>query len=248
MSRKVILIAVLMVGFLMPGCAARQVGSLQAAGKSEITPAGEVTMPRTPFPTETLLPALTLDAETATPEATPTTAAGDIAASCGLSPLIAPTMAPYPGRNALDKTTNLHVTGNAVRVDLAGYRLKVTGLVDHPLSLSLEALRCMPKVTATPKLICPGFFEDQTTWSGVPMKYILELAGIQSGAEVITMVSTDQYESRMDIQTALKDENFLAYEWNGEPLPILHGFPLRAVFPSIIGEFWVKWLLEIRVE
>jgi DMSO/TMAO reductase YedYZ molybdopterin-dependent catalytic subunit len=157
-------------------------------------------------------------------------------------------MAPYPGRNALDKTTGLHVTGHAVTIDVATYRLKVTGLVDHPLSLSLDTLRCMPKVTATPSLICPGYFEDKAAWSGVPMKYVLELAGVQSGAKRITMVAVDQFETLVEIQTALKDENLLAYEWNGQPLPVLHGFPLRAVIPSMPGEKWVKWLLEIEVE
>jgi DMSO/TMAO reductase YedYZ molybdopterin-dependent catalytic subunit len=185
---------------------------------------------------------------TATPRETPTLAPSSIIPSCELTPVVAPTMAPDPGRNALDKTTDLHVTGRPVMIDLASYRFTVTGLVDHPLSLSLDALRCMPKVTATPTLICPGFFQDTATWSGVSIKYILELAGIQSEAEVITMIAADQYEHRMDIQTALNDENFLAYEWEGQPLPGLHGFPLRAVIPSMPGEYWVKWLLEIRVE
>jgi DMSO/TMAO reductase YedYZ molybdopterin-dependent catalytic subunit len=185
---------------------------------------------------------------TATRRAIPTVTPSSIIPSCVLTPMVAPTMAPDPGRNMLDKTTDLHMTGSPVVIDLASYRLKVTGLVDHPLSLSLDALRCMPKVTATPTLVCPGFFQDTATWSGVTIKYILELAGIQSEAYVIIMVAADQYEHRMDIQTALDEENFLAYEWEGQPLPILHGFPLRAVIPSMPGEYSVKWLLEISVE
>jgi len=43
------------------------------------------------------------------------------------------------------------------------------------------------------------------------------------------------------------DENFLAYEWEGEPLPIVHGFPVRAVFPALNGSKWVKWLVQIDV-
>ena len=41
--------------------------------------------------------------------------------------------------------------------------------------------------------------------------------------------------------------DFLAYEWEGEPVPILHGFPVRAVFPSLNGNKWVKWLIGIDV-
>jgi DMSO/TMAO reductase YedYZ molybdopterin-dependent catalytic subunit len=62
------------------------------------------------------------------------------------------------------------------------------------------------------------------------------------------MVAADGYESQMDIKLALKEGNFLAYEWEGQPLPVLHGFPLRAVFPSLPGSYWVKWLLQIKVE
>jgi DMSO/TMAO reductase YedYZ molybdopterin-dependent catalytic subunit len=148
----------------------------------------------------------------------------------------------------LDPTTGLHMTGHPVTIDAASYRLKVSGLVDRPLSLSLEELRCMPKVTARLGLVCPGFFEDAATWSGVPLKYVLELAGYQSKARVITMVGADGYESQVYLEDGLSEKVFLAYEWNGEPLPILHGFPLRAVFPSVYGNKWVKWLLEINLE
>jgi DMSO/TMAO reductase YedYZ molybdopterin-dependent catalytic subunit len=157
-------------------------------------------------------------------------------------------MAPNPGSNALDRTTGLHVTGHPVLIDIVNYRLLVTGLVDHPLSLSYDELRCMPKVTARLDLVCPGVFEDVGTWSGVPLKYILGLAGVQSAAKVIRLVAADKYESQIYLQDALKAGNFLAYELKGQPLPVLHGFPLRAVFPGMPGSRWVKWLLEIRVE
>jgi DMSO/TMAO reductase YedYZ molybdopterin-dependent catalytic subunit len=150
--------------------------------------------------------------------------------------------------NALDETTGLHVTGRAVIIDVTSYRLVVTGLIDHPLSLSYDDLRCMPKVTARVTLVCPMVFEDTATWSGVPLKYILELAGVKSGAKVIRMVAADKYESQIWIQDGLRDGNFLAYEWNGQPLPLLHGFPLRAVLPYMPGNKSVKWLLEIIVE
>jgi DMSO/TMAO reductase YedYZ molybdopterin-dependent catalytic subunit len=157
-------------------------------------------------------------------------------------------MAPNPGYTALDQTTGLHVTGDPKIIDPATFRLKVTGLVDHPLSLSYDDLRCMPKVTASPTLVCPGFFEDNATWSGVPIKYVLGLAGVKSGATGISMLAADGYETRLDLKDALADGNFLAYEWNGQPLPVLHGFPVRAVFSALQGNTWVKWLLEIRLD
>ncbi len=228
---------ILAVGILLAGCAGQPASSTPVPEASAPSPTSEPVLTMTPTPTGTMPPI-----------ETPTPTAGMIVSSCGLSPIAVPTMAAYPGIDALDKTTGLHVTGHAVAIDLETYRLQVTGLVDRPLSLSYDELRCMPKVTARLSLICPGVFEDTATWSGVPLKYILELAGLQPGAKKITLVAADKYESQFVIQTALEDRNFLAYEWEGQPLPVLHGFPLRAVFPSMPGNKWVKWLLEIKVE
>ncbi len=149
--------------------------------------------------------------------------------------------------NELDPETGLHVTGIPQLIDLATYRLKVTGLVDHPLSLTYDDLRCLPKVTAKPDLICFGVFVDKATWTGVPIQDILELAGVQAGAKELELVSADGYEAQLPIVTANGDENFLAYEVNGKPLPVRHGFPLRAVFPYMWGSYWLKWLVEIRI-
>ena len=149
--------------------------------------------------------------------------------------------------NELDQETGLHMTGIAQRIDLASYRLKVTGLVDHPLSLSYDELRCMPNVTNNPILSCPGVFKDYATWTGVPIKYILKLAGVQQGATKLILVSADGYEVQLSLEIASADKNFLAYDVNGKPLPVQHGFPLRAVFPSMWGSYWLKWLVEIRI-
>jgi len=168
---------------------------------------------------------------------------------CNLTPVIIPTKpAIIPGYTQLDESTGLHMTGTVQEIDLASYRLIVTGMVDHPLNLSYDELRCMPKITATPTLICRGYFEDVATWSGVPLKYILNMAGVLSDAKMITLFSADGFKTFVSLEEALREDNFLAYEWEGKPLPILHGFPLRAVFPSMSGNKWIKWLVEIRVE
>ena len=232
----------LIVGIFLAGCAG------QPASR---TPTGPLSAPpvtvaargtSTASPTLTRTTATTPTVESSTSQGAPSSGA------CNLSPVVVPTMAPNPGSNALDRTTGLHMTGHPVIINVASYRLLVTGLVDHPLSLSYDDLRCMPKVTARLDLVCPGVFEDVGTWSGVPLKYILDLAGLQSTAKVVRLVAADKYESQIYLQDALKAGNFLAYEMKGQPLPILHGFPLRAVFPGMPGSRWVKWLLEIRVE
>jgi DMSO/TMAO reductase YedYZ molybdopterin-dependent catalytic subunit len=89
---------------------------------------------------------------------------------------------------------------------------------------------------------------DTTTWSGAPLAAILEMAGVQADAQRVVMRSADGYVTGLTLGEALAAENFLAYEWMGQPVPVLHGFPVRAVLPGVTGSKWVKWLLEIVVE
>jgi DMSO/TMAO reductase YedYZ molybdopterin-dependent catalytic subunit len=200
----------------------------------------------TPPPPILITPAVTATATLNPPKA----ATGP----CILPTVIPPTVpAQIPGYTALDPATGLHITGEVEQkkvqtIDLASYRLEVTGQVSHPLSLSYDDLRCMPKIKDEPVLICPGYFEDVAVWSGVPLVYVLDLAGVQPGAQDINLISADGYSTAVPLAKARAEGNFLAYEWAGQPLPRLHGFPVRAVFPGLDGNKWVKWLVKIEVQ
>jgi DMSO/TMAO reductase YedYZ molybdopterin-dependent catalytic subunit len=181
-----------------------------------------------------------LSSEVATPTTTPP--------ACRLEPIGQPTMpTEIPLPNEVDTDTGLHMTGKPQLIDIETYRLKVTGLVDNPLSLTLDELRCMRKVTSNPYLTCPGSFTDYASWTGVPIKDILVLASVQEGATTLTLVSADGYTVKLPLETAGAEKNFLAYAVDGKTLPVLHGFPLRAVFPGMWGSNWLKWLVEIRI-
>jgi DMSO/TMAO reductase YedYZ molybdopterin-dependent catalytic subunit len=180
---------------------------------------------------------------TAEPAVTTTVADG------ALAPIVVPTLpAEIPGYTELDPLTGLHMTGTPVVIDIETYRLVVRGNVDTPLSLSYDDLRRLPKISATPDLVCPGFFVDTATWSGASLATVLAMAGPRPGAAWVDMIAADDYSHLLKLETALGADNLLAYEWMGEPLPVLHGFPVRAVLPAESGAAWVKWLLEIVVE
>ena len=167
---------------------------------------------------------------------------------CELSPVIAPTPpAVRPIYAGLDPDTGLHVTGSAEPIDQESYRLEVTGRVDHPLSLTYDDLRCMSKVEARVTLVCPGYFVDEATWAGVPIREVLELAGVQEEAAGLKLIGADGYARTVPLDEKLLETAYLAYEWEGEPLPALHGFPVRVVIPDYVGGAWVKWLVEIEV-
>jgi DMSO/TMAO reductase YedYZ molybdopterin-dependent catalytic subunit len=187
------------------------------------------------------------------PVATPqsTRPAASLITPCALSPVVAPTPpARIPDYLELDLVTNLHMTGSAQQIDVASYHLVVTGLVDRPLSLTYDDLRCLPKKQAINVVInCPGFFEDLATWAGTPLDGVLALAGVQKGSTKIQLVSADSYRATLMLQDiAPANDYLLAYEWEGQPLPIAHGFPVRAVLPNVTGGMWVKWLVAIEVQ
>jgi len=185
-------------------------------------------------------------AVTTTPTPRPTTLPGT---PCGLSPIVIPTpLAVTPGPAELDPSTGLHVTGKAQTIDLETYRLEVTGKVEHPLSLTYDDLRCMPKIEVQTTIVCKGNFEDTTVWAGVPLRYVLELAGVQDDATDVQLTGIDGYAPIVGLDVATSEKSFLAYELRGETIPILHGFPVRAAFPGELGAYWVKWLLKMEVQ
>ena len=194
-------------------------------------PTAEATLPPTP---------------TNLPTAIPTAIPGKVV-HCELPAVIAPTPAPTPGFAELDPSTGLHYTGNAKTIDLASYRLEIDGMVDYPLKLSLDDLRCMPKIEVKTTIICKGNFEDTAVWAGASLKYVLELVGIQPQAKNIRMVGADGYSPSITREDAMSGKAFLAYEWEKQPVPIIHGFPVRVALPGLLGANWVKWLLKLEV-
>src|SRR5512146_703843 len=104
-------------------------------------------------------------------------------AACRPEPMVVPTRpAKIPTVYELDDV-GLHVTAQPVDIDPATYHLQVSGLVDRPLLLSLDELRCLPQTTMKTTLTCPGYFSDRSTWGGTPLKPILDSAGVQPAAE-----------------------------------------------------------------
>jgi len=142
---------------------------------------------------------------------------------------------------------NLNRTGSPVEVDIEGYRLVIDGLVERPLSLTYQELLSRPQISEVVLLICPGVFWDNAQWTGTPLAPLLEEAGLQEGAKKVKFHALDGYQRSLTLEEALADGVLLAYQVNGETLPLEHGFPLRLVARHQFGGRWVKWLERIEV-
>jgi DMSO/TMAO reductase YedYZ molybdopterin-dependent catalytic subunit len=161
---------------------------------------------------------------------------------------VPPRPAEVPGYTELDPSTGLHMTGTPQFIKASTWRLRVYGKVDRELSLSYDELRRLPRLTTRDPIICEGYFEDYASWAGASISAVLDLAGIKPGAKGLELKAEDGYSSYVTLAEARSAYALLLYEWEGKALPELHGYPVRAAFPGLQGNKWVKWLVEIKVE
>jgi DMSO/TMAO reductase YedYZ molybdopterin-dependent catalytic subunit len=137
-------------------------------------------------------------------------------------------------------------------IDPETWRLEISGLVDDPLSLSLEDLRAYPSTSQVITLSCisnpiGGDLIGTSLWGGVQLKRVLEDAGVQAGAESLFIEGSDGFFESVDLSLTEDDRTLLVYEMNGVPLPVEHGFPLRIYIPDRYGMKQPKWISRIEV-
>jgi len=132
-------------------------------------------------------------------------------------------------------------------IDPKTYRLKLTGKVKRPLSLSYDQILQYPSLTEAVLLICPGFFANHGRWTGVSLRVLLQEAQVKREAKYIDVKGAQERVVRIPLKDIDQRKIFLAYRVNGEVLPKQHGFPLRLVFEDAYGYDWVKYVNEIFV-
>ncbi len=140
------------------------------------------------------------------------------------------------------------------KVEAAGWKLEIGGLVERPYSLTLNEIRALPAVTEYRTLCCisnevGGDLISNAGWKGVRLKDLLERAGVKPGAVDLALTARDGYTESFPIARALADDPAViaVYEMNGQPLPDKHGFPLRLLVPDIYGMKNVKWVTKLSV-
>jgi DMSO/TMAO reductase YedYZ molybdopterin-dependent catalytic subunit len=137
-------------------------------------------------------------------------------------------------------------------VDAKKWRLEVKGHVGRPFSLTYDALRALPMKSQYVTLECisneiGGDLIGNALWQGVPLRDLLERAGVKPGAVDCVLRAAEGYSDSFPIAKALHPDTLVAVEMNGVPLPPAHGFPARVVVPGIFGMKQVKWLTAIEV-
>jgi DMSO/TMAO reductase YedYZ molybdopterin-dependent catalytic subunit len=162
-------------------------------------------------------------------------------------------------------------------LDPSSWRLAVSGLVREPLSLDLTTLRDLPAESVTVTMECAGNGRTRfsptvpgepwglgavstASWRGARLADVLGRAGILPGAREVVFRGADcgplpeaeaagpvRFERSLPVRDAMRSNALLAYAMNDEPLPVVHGFPVRLIVPGWYAVAAVKWLTEIEV-
>lgn len=166
-----------------------------------------------------------------------------------------------------------HLAGIPQSVDTNKYRLQIGGHVERPLQLSLDDIRhdfepveivavnqCSGNSRSLYRPVVPGVqwsngAMGNAKWKGARLKDILAKAGVRAGAVDVSLngLDTPVLNATPDFVKSLgtdhaNDPNILvAYEMNGQPLPMLNGFPVRLIVPGWYATYWVKALSDITV-
>jgi len=169
-----------------------------------------------------------------------------------------------------------HLDEIPTTVDLAEWRLEVAGNVEKPLKLTFaEMLSRFHPVSVAAVNQCSGNSRSRlqprvaggqwgngamgnAMWTGVRLADVLQAAGVKPGSVQVQFqgmergkghegLGSNAFLKSLDLSNPVIEECVLAYEMNGEPLPMLNGFPLRLVAPGYFATYWMKALTNIRV-
>jgi DMSO/TMAO reductase YedYZ molybdopterin-dependent catalytic subunit len=159
------------------------------------------------------------------------------------------------------------------QVDLATYKLRITGLVNKPIELSLDELKRRPRLEHVVGFECAGSSPNRMNnltgnarWAGTSLSALLQEAGPKANVKEIVFFGADKFMEDLThgggqfpqveqnfgrslaLEDAMRPEVMIAWEMNGAPLPPNHGAPVRMIVPGWYGVANVKWLDHIHAQ
>jgi DMSO/TMAO reductase YedYZ molybdopterin-dependent catalytic subunit len=163
---------------------------------------------------------------------------------------------PVPGNRPeftpLERHYRIDINTIPPKIDERQWRLKIFGLVEKPLTLTLEDLKSYEPMHQFITLSCisnpvGGDLIGTQRWTGVSLQSLLPSWGLKPGATHLKMRSADQFFEVVSVEAIRADPRImLTYAWDGVPLAWEHGFPLRIYIPDIYGMKQPKWIESIE--
>ena len=167
---------------------------------------------------------------------------------------VAPAPGTRPEYTAVEDHYKVFLRSEPSIIDGSTWSLPITGLVDNPLTLTLDdlhnnyesrdqyvTLSCISGRIATTLI-------STTLWTGISLQKILSDLQVRSEARYLVIESADGFHETVDLDLIASDERImLAYAWDGRPIPMDHGFPLRIWIPDRFGMKQPKWITSMEI-
>lgn len=151
-----------------------------------------------------------------------------------------------PPGQFLSKKFPVLTYGSTPKVDLATWKIRVFGLVEHEVELTWEQFKALQWTTVTADFHCVTQWSSlDNTWEGATLSSLVSLAGVQPQARFVMAHCFGGYTTNLPLDLAL-DEGLLAHKQNGQELGEGHGWPLRLIVPSRYGWKSAKWVNAIE--
>jgi DMSO/TMAO reductase YedYZ molybdopterin-dependent catalytic subunit len=132
-------------------------------------------------------------------------------------------------------------------VDASTYALKIGGLVTGQRSWTLPELYALPHAEQITRHICVEGWSAIGRWGGTPFADFLKRIGADTTAKYVGFKCADDYYESIDMPTALHPQTLLAFEYDGERLPVKYGFPMKLRRPTKLGYKNPKYIMEMFV-
>ena len=166
---------------------------------------------------------------------------------------VKPVAGTRPEFTPLERHYRIDIDTSPPIIDPRQWRLKIDGLVEKPLLLTLDDLQRFESMHQFITLSCisnpvGGDLIGTTRWTGVSLQRLLPSLRLQAGATHLKIRAADGFYEVVSLETVRSDERvMLTYAWDGVPLLPEHGFPLRIYIPDIYGMKQPKWIESIDV-
>jgi len=141
---------------------------------------------------------------------------------------------------------NSYLVGDP-EIDLDGWRLEVSGLVERAGACTLDEIRALPKVAQNTRHLCIEGWDVIGNFAGAPLAAFLRHVGAAADARFLEVRCEDDYYESIDLASARHPQSLLCYEMYGAPLTREHGAPLRLVMPTKLGYKQAKYIVGLTV-
>ena len=166
---------------------------------------------------------------------------------------VKPVAGTRPEFTPLERHYRIDIDTSPPIIDPQQWRLKIEGLVEKPLALTLDELQRFEPMHQFITLSCisnpvGGDLIGTSRWTGVSLQRLLPSLWLQAGATHLKVRAADGFYEIVSLETIRSDQRvMLIYAWDGVPLLPEHGFPLRIYIPDVYGMKQPKWIESIEV-